>query len=169
MARLPPQLVQSAMAGDHTALIGLLEAARPDIRRYARATCCANDVDDAMQEALWLIYRRVGTLRAVASFTAWLSAIVRRECLRLARRYGLVGTDELSEEMAVLAQPDEVLRLDLAKAIQSLPPHYRAVVVMRDMEEKSVGEIAGGLGITRETAKARLHRARLMLREYLLR
>jgi RNA polymerase sigma factor (sigma-70 family) len=167
MARLPAPLIQSAIAGDHAALLGLLEAARPDIRRYARAACRANDVDDAVQETLWLLYRRVGTLRVVTSFSAWLFAIVRRECLRLARTFA--ATDDLTEEHAVLAQPDEALRLDLAKAIQSLPTHYRTIVVMRDMEERTVGEIADALGVTRETVKARLHRARILLREYLLR
>jgi len=169
MAHPPPLLVQSAIAGDPTALLGLLEAARPDIRRYARAACRANDVDDAVQETLWLLYRRVGTLRVVTSFSAWLFAIVRRECLRLARSFGLAAADDLTEEHAVLAQPDEALRLDLAKAIQSLPPHYRTIVVMRDMEERTVSEIADALGVTRETVKARLHRARILLREYLLR
>jgi RNA polymerase sigma-70 factor (ECF subfamily) len=157
------------MAGDHAALVGLLDAARPDIRRYARATCSANDIDDAVQETLWLLYRRVGTLRAVASLSAWMSVVVRRQCLRLARRFSLSKMEELSEETALMTQPDEALRLDLARAIQSLPEHYRRIVVMRDMQEKSVGDIADGLGLSRDTVKARLHRARVLLREYLLR
>ena len=157
------------MGGDHAALIGLLESTRPDIRRYARATCHAADVDDAVQETLWLLYRRVGTLRAVSSLSAWLFAIVRRECLRLARRVGSVERDASAEERSVLAQPDDALRLDLTKAIQSLPAHYRTIIIMRDLEERTIDEMAAALDLTREAVKGRLHRARTLLREYLLR
>ena len=162
-------LIGPAMAGDQTALLRLLEAARPDIRRYALATCRAADVDDAVQDSLWLLYRRLGTLQMVSSFSSWLFAIVRRECLRLARSAGLLAADSRADEQAWLRRPDEALRLDLADAIQSLPPHYRRIVIMRDLEERTIDEMAGALDLTREAVKGRLHRARTLLREYLLR
>jgi RNA polymerase sigma-70 factor (ECF subfamily) len=59
--------------------------------------------------------------------------------------------------------------VDLANAIQSLPPNYRDVVLLRDVEELTIDEIAQSVGASREAVKARLNRARLMLREYLLR
>ena len=169
MPAFSSELVEAAIAGDHAALLGLLKSARPDVQRYARATCRAADVEDAVQEALWLLYRRVGTLRAVSSLSAWLFAVVRRQCLRLARVAGVVGREASDEERSVLAQPDDALRLDLANAIQSLPEHYRTVVVMRDLEERTVDEMASALNLTREAVKGRLHRARSLLREYLLR
>ena len=162
-------LVRSAIAGDRAALLALLEAARPDIRRYARSTCRAADIEDAVQETLWVVYRRIGTVRAAAAFPAWLFAIVRRACLRLARDLGLVSSDGAALEAAVLAETDADLRLDLVKAIQSLPEHYRVVVVMRDLEERTIDEIGRTLGETREAVKARLHRARVLLRAQLLR
>ena len=168
MSRPSGALVELAVAGDPAALLGLIEAARPDIRRYARATCRAADVDDAVQETLLLLYRRVGTLRAVSAFSGWLFAIVRRECLRLARALRLAPADGLEAEQAILAQPDAALRLDLSRAIQSLPEHYRSLVIMRDLEERTVDEMAIALGLTREAVKGRLHRARILLREYLL-
>ena len=161
-------LVQAAVDGDQAATLRLLEVARPDIRRYARSTCRANDVDDAVQEALWLLYRRVGTLRVLSSLSAWLFAVVRRECLRLTRTLAL-AVEAPAEERDVLSQGDHALRLDLAAAIQSLPERYRVIVVMRDFEEWTVDEMACALGLTREAVKGRLHRARLLLREYLLR
>jgi RNA polymerase sigma-70 factor (ECF subfamily) len=63
---------------------------------------------------------------------------------------------------------ERILRIDLARASQSLPEHYRQVVLLRDIEEMTVDEIARTLGLTRESAKARLHRARLLVREYLM-
>lgn len=60
------------------------------------------------------------------------------------------------------------LRRDLSRAIQSLPEHCREVVLLRDIEELSVNDIAKVLDLSREAVKARLHRARVMMREYLL-
>ena len=70
---------------------------------------------------------------------------------------------------SVAAQSDEALRLDLTRAIQSLRQQYWTVAIMRDMEERAVGEIAHSLHLTREAVKGRLHRARFLLREYLVR
>ena len=53
-------------------------------------------------------------------------------------------------------------------AIQSLPEHYRKIVLLRDVEEMTIDEIASTLALTRESVKARLHRARGLIREYLL-
>ncbi len=67
------------------ALVSLISAAQPDVRRYAARNCRAADVDDAVQETLLLLYRRIGTLRAVTSFSAWLFAVASRACHRLLR------------------------------------------------------------------------------------
>ena len=64
--------------------------------------------------------------------------------------------------------PSKTFAIDLSRAIQSLPEHYREVILLRDIEELSIDEIAGVLGLTRESVKARIHRARLMIREYLI-
>ena len=165
-----PEVVQAASLGDRDALVQLLAAAQPNIRRFAQRTCrTSSDVDDAVQEALWLLTRRIGTLRALSAFWGWMFAIVTRECLRLARRV-LPGESLDDHADSLLAQrPDPELRLDVVAALQSLPEHYRAVILLRDVEERTIDEIAAALGLTREAAKARLHRARGLVREYLLR
>ena len=61
----------------------------------------------------------------------------------------------------MLARPEADLRLDVAAAFEALPPHYRDVVLMRDVKEMTVDEIADALGASRQTVKARLHRARV--------
>jgi len=164
------ELVAQAREGDSSAILALLRRCQPDIRRFARASCRIDDVDDAVQEALWVLSRRVGGLQKVAAFSSWLFQVVKRECLRLARRYQPHTDLEAVEDSAAFAtKPDHELRLDLAMAIQSLPEHYRVLTLMRDVEERTVDEIAAALDLTRETVKARLHRARLLLREYLTR
>ena len=168
-SRCDPSLIEAARGGDADALVSLIAAAQPDVRRYAARNCRAADIDDAVQETLLLLYRRVGTLRAVTSFSAWLFAVARRACLRLLRRSMGSGepVDDVDVRLARLAPED--LRIDLSRAIQSLPDHYREVILLRDIEEVSIDEIAGVLGLTRESVKARIHRARMMIREYLIR
>src|SRR5258708_9719306 len=64
MAVYPEALVHAASAGDRDAIAALLAAAQPDIRRYARRTCrTTSDVEDAVQETLFVLYRRLGMLR----------------------------------------------------------------------------------------------------------
>jgi RNA polymerase sigma-70 factor (ECF subfamily) len=167
--RCDPLLIEAARSGDADALVLLIAAAQPDIRRYAARNCRAADIDDAVQETLLLLYRRVGTLRAVTSFSAWLFAVARRACLRLLRRSAEVADASADVEMRLAHLAPEDIRIDLSRAIQSLPDHYREVILLRDIEELSIDEIAGVLGLTRESVKARIHRARLMIREYLIR
>lgn len=80
-------LIDAARHGDRTALERLLAVSQPDIRRYARTQCSGtSEADDAVKETLWLVYQRIGALRTVTSFSAWVFAIVRHECNRLWRK-----------------------------------------------------------------------------------
>jgi RNA polymerase sigma factor (sigma-70 family) len=168
LLQLTPQ-VEAAIAGDHQALLAVLAAAQPDVRRYARLNCRASEVEDAVQETLWLLYRRIGSLRAAAALSGWLFAIVRRQCQRLARLAfgGAVAMDDAELERLLIARGDQELRIDLTRAIESLPLHYREMVLLRDVQELTIDEIGAAPELTRETVKARLHRARRMIREYL--
>jgi RNA polymerase sigma factor (sigma-70 family) len=169
MPRPSLELIASAQGGDAAALVSLLATAQPDIRRYARTTCSAADIDDAVQDALCVLHRHVGSLRAVGAFWGWMFQVVKRECIRLAKRaLGNALPIEIIEDDARFAtRPEHELRLDLANAIDALPAHYREVLVLRDIEELTVDEIATRLSGTRETVKARLRRARALVREYL--
>jgi RNA polymerase sigma factor (sigma-70 family) len=167
--RCDPGLIEAARGGDEKALVSLISAAQPDVRRYAARNCRAADIDDAVQETLLLLYRRVGTLRAVTSFSAWIFAVARRACLRLLRMaVGIPETPDGMDARLAHLRPED-LRIDLSRAIQSLPEHYREVILLRDIEELSIDEIAEVLGLTRESVKARIHRARMLIREYLVR
>lgn len=169
MRRYSLELVEAARGGDEQALVSLLAAAQPDIRRYAARNCRMADADDVVQETLLLLYRRVGTLRAVASFSAWMFAVARRACLRLLRLGAAKPLEGDDAAVRFVHLRPEDIRIDVSRAIQSLPEHYREVVLLRDIEEMSVDEIAAALDLTRESVNARLHRARGMIREYLVR
>lgn len=155
--------------GDPSALEGLLRLCQPDVRRYAFRHCLVSDVDDAVQEALLIVAYRLRTLRAVAAFSGWLFQIVRRECRRLERRlFRFDPYDEEKMEAWLATSPDETIRLDLVSALESLPEHYREVILLRDFHEMTIREIAARIKLTAPATKSRLHRAREIMREYLL-
>ena len=170
-AAISSSLFEAARLGDPQAIASLLETAQPDIRRYARATCRSSaDAEDATQEAMWILFRHVGTIRSLVAFSAWLFSVVRRECLRLARKAGIAPSiDDGEAEALLLSRSEADLRLDVAAAFEALPAHYRDVALMRDVKEMTIDEIAAALGASRQTVKARLHRARALMREYLTR
>lgn len=163
-----PALIEAARQGDEAALLLLLQDSQPDLRRIAATQCAsAADADDAVQESMWLVYKRIGALRTVSSFGAWTFSIVRRECQRLMRR--MRGQTQLPNEdnpvFAYYTTPG--LRIDLAAAIQSLPEKYREAIILRDFEEYSITEMAQALRLSRAAVKSRIHRGRQMIREYL--
>jgi len=116
------------------------------------------------------VYRRVGTIRSPAALAGWLLTVIARLCMLPALML-MRGVEELAslEESRELAKvPPDELRIDLINAIESLSPSHREVLLLRDLEDLTIGEIAGRLGVTREAAKSRLRRARTLVREYLL-
>jgi RNA polymerase sigma-70 factor (ECF subfamily) len=163
-------MFEAARLGDQGAIVALLEKAQLDIRRYARTACrTASDAEDAAQETLWLLFRHVGAIRTLLAFPAWLYIVVNRECRRLARKVGLTQPIEDGDEQTLgFDRPEHELRLDLAAAFESLPPNYRDVALMRDVKEMTIDEIAAASDLTRQAVKARLHRARQLIREFLV-
>jgi RNA polymerase sigma factor (sigma-70 family) len=162
-------LLQAAHAGDTAALDGLLRLCRPDVRRYAQRHCLISDVDDAVQETLLVLARKVQALRALAAFSGWLFKVVQRECRRLGRKaLNFDPYDEEKLEHWVAQHSNDGLRRELVAALQSLPEHYRDVILLRDFEERTIGEMAEQLQLTPAAVKSRLHRARSLAREYLL-
>jgi RNA polymerase sigma factor (sigma-70 family) len=163
-------MVQAAMAGDQHAVVSLLTIVQPDVRRFARAQCrTSSDVDDAVQEALWLLYRRIGMLRVAGALSAWLFTVVRHACLRLASSafHKTLALEDYDNDLKFASVPTADLRIDVAAAISSLPPHYREIIILRDLQEMTIDEIGHSLMLSRESVKGRLHRARMLLREYL--
>lgn len=163
-----PVLV-AAHQGDAQALERLLRLARPDVRRYAQRHCLVSDVDDAVQEALLILSRRVRQLRVLAAFSGWMFRVVQRECRRLGRaafHHDPYDEAQLEQWLAVHSVDD--LRIALVQALQSLPLHYREVLLLRDFEELTIAEMAERLGLTTAAVKSRLHRARQLAREHLL-
>lgn len=113
-----------------------------------------------------LIYRHITGLRSNEAFPAWVASIVRRVCQRLAQRQ-LPATEEVAEDMLVSSDDAPALGYDLAHAFADLPDAYREAVILRDVEELALTEIAAALELSLETTKNRIHRGRKRLRSYL--
>jgi RNA polymerase sigma factor (sigma-70 family) len=166
---VPYTIVEAARRGEQPALALLLANVRPALRRYAERSCFVSDVEDAVQEALLALSRHVGRLRHTRALTTWMFRVVRRQCRRLARvtlRVDLWDDERTDRVLAALSE--DGLRLEIAAALESLPSHYREIIVLRDFEELTVAEIARRLNVPVPAAKSRLHRARVLIREFLV-
>lgn len=170
MIRVDAAVFAAAQAGDPAALERMLRELQPDIRRYARRQCHRTSaIEDVVQEALIVLYRRLGNVRDPLALAGWILRVVTRLCMLPV--LGLIrGAEEWTErrEAEHFARvPRDDLRIDLVRALESLPDMYREVILLRDMEQLTIGELAGRLRITREACKSRIHRGRALLREYL--
>jgi RNA polymerase sigma-70 factor, ECF subfamily len=152
-----------------------------------RITANAEDAEEVVQDALLSVIRKIDSFRGDAAFRSWLYRIVANaayQLLRTRRRrsadisldgllpvfdgHGRHVTPGVDWSMD-LEDPDRQteLRMVLGVAIGDLPVGYRAAVLLRDVEGLSHWEIGKVLGITAVCAKARVHRARLFLRQQL--
>jgi RNA polymerase sigma-70 factor, ECF subfamily len=144
------------------------------------------DGEDVAQETLVRAYHKLGTLRDPRALRSWLYRIVANACVSRRRKSKFAPDQELSlddllpqggvvEEGPVLPSdpgPDgDLYRRELASALEvavrDLPPDYRVVWMMRDVEGLATEETAEALGISVPNVKMRLHRARLALRRRL--
>lgn len=163
-----PTLLEAARSGDPQALNQLLACSRQDLRRYAEHHCVVNDVEDAVQETLITVSRRLGDLRQLESFTSWMFRIVKRECNRMRRGWRMLTGGEIDEAILPIALPEPLdLRIQISRTLAQIPAHYREILLMRDVDGLSLEETAEQLGLTVPATKSRLHRARMLARELL--
>jgi RNA polymerase sigma-70 factor (ECF subfamily) len=134
------------------------------------------EVEDAMQVTYINAWENLGKFKFLSSFSTWLTRIMVNECLRIKKRKHFL---EMKEEMINwsqqnLKQPNAVTKLvndelkkAMERAIQDLPEKYRAVFILRELEEMSVAETKECLAISEVNVKVRLNRAKSMLRNSL--
>ena len=182
-------LVTKASAGDAQAMEQLLIRAQEVAYRFSLLVCGhAEDAEDVMQDALIRTYKRVGTIKDPSAFRTWLFRTVRNACLMKRRKRvdeparmesldgpepaGTEGRTASRDVRSATKGPDELamnawLGGRLRRALATLPPAYRMIVLLREMEGLSTREVAKVSGMTEDNVKTRLHRARVMLREAL--
>ncbi|MFD4240459.1 RNA polymerase sigma factor [Streptomyces sp. NPDC058525] len=164
------RLIAAAQEGDAEAAAALVSGSHPHVRRFAYSLCASpQDAEDAAQEALIILYRKIGMLRASGALASWMFRIVRNECLRRTRL--ALRSDGPVPDRVVPSFEDEVLqRLEagrVAAAIAGLPADQRRVLIMRDIQGYSGRMVADALGLSTSAMKSRLHRARTTVRQAL--
>jgi RNA polymerase sigma-70 factor (ECF subfamily) len=180
------ELVQLARQRDSGAFRVIMRRHNRRLYRVARAvTRDDSEAEDVVQEAYSQAFAKLGKFRGDSSLATWLTRIALNEALgRLRRRRPTVELSTLDAEnqndahviqfplMTSNCDPEravaqrEIRRL-MERAIDDLPETFRIVFVMREIEELSVEETAGFLGVPQATVKTRLHRARRLLRQAL--
>jgi RNA polymerase sigma-70 factor (ECF subfamily) len=164
------QLLTRAKAGDPAAERALYDAHVDRIYRLTYRLAGSDDLaQDFTQDTFIRAFERLRDFRGESSFGTWLHSIAVSVSLNGLRKVKRLRTREadLSDasehaHSARHAEPD--LKVRLAQAIDALPPGYRTVFVMHDVEGFTHEEIAGALGLQPGTSKAQLSRARARLR-----
>src|SRR3989449_6309287 len=145
------------------------------------------DAEEVVQDALWSVVRKIDTFRGESAFGSWLYRIVANAAYQKLRgRQGRRSDISLDEVLPLFHENGEhaapiddwspslddqsrqtELRMALTAAIPELPPHYRTVLILHDVEGLSHIEAAESLGLSVPNVKSRVHRARLFLRKRL--
>jgi len=188
--RLDPdqELLTALQAHEPTAAEALITVYGDRAYRLAVGiTGTKQDAEEVVQDAFWSVVRKIDTLRCDSAFGTWVYGIISNAAYEKMRRRLRASVDIPLDEVLPPFHEDghhagvisdwsssiddpavqTELRVVLSSAISELPPHYRAAVVLCDVEGLLMDEVADALGITVSTAKVRVHRARLLLRNHL--
>ncbi len=175
-------LVRRCLAGDERAFRELVERYQPQVYSLAlHMVRRVEDAEDVTQETFIRVFRALGRYDLARPFGAWLMTITSRLCIDHIRRrkfspISLTQREPGSDEEYSIDVRDPGLKPDervvhaeeerrSVELIDSLPPHYRIVVLLRHQQQLSYEEIAEALTLPLGTVKARIHRARALLKE----
>ncbi|HET7131515.1 MAG TPA: RNA polymerase sigma factor [Gammaproteobacteria bacterium] len=177
------ELARRVAAREPAAFEALMRRYNRRLFRTARAILRDDaEAEDALQEAYLQVYRAIGAFRGEAKLSTWLVRIVANEALMRMRKrtrraeilpfqpgasdseIHQIADTNMDDTPEVSAQRTEMRRLIEAQ-IDLLPDDFRAVFMLRSVEEMSVEETAEALGIPPATVRTRLFRARSLLRE----
>ena len=175
------EVVERVKAGESALYEIIMRRYNQRLYRVARAILRDDgEAEDVMQDAYVRAYQHLGQYAGAAPFSTWLTRIAVNEALtRLKgrkRAQQLEDIDSNGDGPMYVADnsPDPEQNASVAElghlleqAVLDLPEHYRAVVMLRDIEEMSTAETAAALDLTEENVKIRLHRGRAMAREWL--
>jgi len=186
-------IVRRLRAGDATGLEALVNAYAGRVYRLAHGiTRDAFDAEEVVQDVFLTVARRIEDFEGRSALGTWIYRIATNAALNKRRGKRFELETSLEEHLPTFREdghregdrsflladwsgtPEETLlagegRAVVSRALEALPEHYRAIVVLRDVEGLSTEEVAEALGESVGSVKSRLHRARMALREILTR
>ena len=177
-------LIEKIKEGDYQAFESLVSRYESKVYRLAiRMLRNPQDAEDALQETFLQVYRGLKGFEGRSTFSTWLFRLATNVCLMKIRRRETEPSKLLPLEdylprheegklphlLDWADRPEDALltkesREKMMEALEKLPPEYRAVFILRDMEGFSNAETGESLGISVAAVKSRLHRARITLR-----
>jgi RNA polymerase sigma-70 factor (ECF subfamily) len=163
------ELVQRVMdGGDEHAFRTLYRRHTPALYQFALRTMGgdASEAEDVVQDTWIRGAEGWGAFRWEASLPTWLKSIALNVCRAAFRRRDAEWLESSAVEPAAPSGSPET-RIDLERALALLPPGYRTVLLLHDLEGYRHEEIAGLLGTSAGTSKSQLHRARRALHQLL--
>jgi RNA polymerase sigma-70 factor (ECF subfamily) len=155
--------------GDEAAFRVLYRRHSPAVYRFLLRLAGGNAVEaeDLLQETWLRAARGLGGFAWKSAFRSWVTGIALNQFRELARRNGRRITEVEGDWEAAVTAEDSAGRIDLERALELLPPGFRTVLVLHDVEGLTHEEIGERLGIGDGTSKSQLHRARKAMRRLL--
>lgn len=179
-------LARALIEGRLEAFDAFVEHFRTRVFQYSYLMCGhREDAEEVAQDTLLKVFENFASLREPEKVRSWVFRIAKNACLMKRRRSIFAPEHEMSLEYYVHGEGDrnrdiaasceapdaELYRHEmhdaLTQAIQQLPPNYRSVVLLRDIEELSTEEAAEILDVSTDVVKQRLRRGRLALKKIL--
>ena len=176
MSGTEQDLVARAIEGSLEAFDELVELHQGRVFALAyRILANREDAADAQQETFVKAWRSLGKFRGDAAFSTWLHRITVNLCLSRKRRKDWTPMAEFTEDiLSYSAGPSAAACLERAetsavvrRVLMAMPANHRALLVLREIEERSFEEIAAVLGCSIESARVRCGKARNVMRERL--
>lgn len=164
--------VALAAGGDGSAFERVYRTHVARIHSLARRMLGSHEADEVTQDIFVRTWQKLGQFRGESAFGTWLHrlainvVIERRRSFAIQRERTVDDPGALDALMVTPVRTD--LRVDFDYAIEQLPPGAREIFVLHDVEGYKHREIAGMLDITTGTSKRQLHRARMLMRKYLV-
>ena len=179
--------LENLKSGDQQDIERALETLQRVVYGFGMKVCGSHeDAQDTVQETLIRLARQLRDFPDSRALAVWLYKVAKTQCLMSRRKSKFAPAQMLSLDALMPEQghaspaapkswaitPEEIvlkqeLRSRLEDAVLALPKHYRFVLILRDMEQLDTREVAEVMGISEETAKMRLHRARVFVRNAL--
>ncbi|MGO8733145.1 MAG: RNA polymerase sigma factor [Terriglobia bacterium] len=181
------QALASLKSGNPEDVERALKTLREVVYGFGMKVCgVREDAEDTAQETLIRLARQLKDFPDARALAVWLYKVAKTQCLMSRRKSKFAPAQMLSLDALMPREsgaaapgvkswevtPEEILlnkelRSKLKDAVLALPKHYRLVLILRDMEQLDTREVAEVMGISEETTKMRLHRARVFLRNAL--
>ena len=165
------------LAGETDAFEKFVELFRSKVFRYSWLMCGSpEDAEEVAQETLLKVFQNIDQLREPERVRSWVFRIARNVCLMQRRQSVFAPTEELPVDEVPLPDANDLaderllhaeLRAVIERAVMELPPTYRSVVLLRDLEGLSTDETAQVLDLRTDVVKTRLHRGRAAMKQKL--